>query len=327
MTTLAVLITYHDEGELLTACVASLVGQEGEPEEIVVYDDASIVPAERYVVGFDRVRVVRGEINRGPARARNELLRLSTAEYVHFHDADDRFHPEWSARVREAIERTRADMVFTEIASYRDGALICERLLDLTRLVQSSDLVDFCLGGFVLTAAGTHRRESLLAVGGFRSELWQAEDFDLHVRLASSGASHTVIHEALILRCSRPDSWSTDQLQVWRDYSRSLHLLADELPARYHQQLSECAARAGSRLYLEGDGPGARAAFRLGARLGPPRYIYQGRRYQIMARFLGPQVTEFTASLYRRLPAPLRESVARGRLRAWPRRQGSSVDH
>ncbi len=98
----AVLITYHDERELLGECLRSLIMGEDRPDEVLVHDDASAEPAVAYVPANIPVSIIRSETNLGPARARNALLRASSADYVHFHDADDLFHNDWSCRVRQA---------------------------------------------------------------------------------------------------------------------------------------------------------------------------------------------------------------------------------
>ena len=69
---LSVLITYHNEGELLTECLESLFQQEDRPDEVLIYDDASSVPAEKFVKYFP-VKIIRGEKNKGPAIGRNKL--------------------------------------------------------------------------------------------------------------------------------------------------------------------------------------------------------------------------------------------------------------
>src|SRR5205807_8952919 len=110
-----VLITYYGERELLRECLESVAQQTRLPDEILIYDDASDAPAEKYVPQGLPVTVLRGAENRGPAYGRNRLLHASTSSFVHFHDADDLFSPGWHTRVSDALDATGADAVFTEI--------------------------------------------------------------------------------------------------------------------------------------------------------------------------------------------------------------------
>jgi glycosyltransferase involved in cell wall biosynthesis len=309
--TLAVLVTYHNERHLLRECLESLVAQPQGPDEVLVYDDASCAPASDYLVPGLPVRVVRGERNVGPVHARNALLRIAQADYVHFHDADDLFRPAWCTRVRAAIDRTRADVVFTEIESRGDHGVLSSRVLGLDRLAREPDLVRFCLKGPVLIPAGTYRRSAVLAIGGYRGTLWQSEDFDFHVRIAALGVRYEVIAEPLVIVRIRAEGRHQKWLEVWASFLQSVEALADELPHQHRPDLADAAARAGSALYKLGAHAQASDAFRLAARLGPPRFDHERRLYRTLAKRLGPERVERLAHTYRGLmPRGLRAYVA-----------------
>lgn len=300
-TTLGVLITYYGERELLRECVESLLAQQDRPEEILVYDDASDAPAEDYLPPDFPGRVIRGEVNRGPCHGRNVLLRLSDSDYVHFHDADDLFHPEWCRRVRAAIEETGADTVFTEISSYQNDKLFCERVLGLDRLTAGEDLVRFCLRGSMLVPSGTYRRELALSMGGYREALWQTEDYDFHVRLAIRKPRYTILADPLVWIRIRPAGRSQNRVEVWSSAVDAVRLLADEIPAAYRPDLADAAVRAGSVLFKAGARTQARSAFELAARIGPPTFGEQRGFYRTVARLFGPEAAEWIGTCYRSL--------------------------
>jgi glycosyltransferase involved in cell wall biosynthesis len=297
--TLGVLITYFNEQELLRECLNPLLAQSQKPDEILVYDDASDFPAEDYVPKGCPVQIIRGDINQGPSHGRNVLLHASQSDYIHFHDADDLFHPDWCWRIHEAID-TRADAVFTEIASYSGEQLLCERVLGLDRLLAGEDLVRFCLRGAMLTSAGTYRRSVVQSIGGYREALWQSEDFDFHVRLAALGGRYTVIADPLIMR-ARSSGRSQNRLEVWCSAVQALDMLSSELPGQYHSDLAETATRVGSVLFKLGARAEARKAFRLADKLGPPALCGQRRLYRTLARTFGLEITERVGMLYRNM--------------------------
>src|SRR5712691_7202564 len=169
-----VLITYYGERDLLRECLESVAHQTRLPDEILIYDDASDAPAEEYVPPGLPVTVLRGTENRGPAYGRNRLLHASTSSFVHFHDADALFNPAWHACVRQKLEGTGADAVFTEIVAQSEDGTQSRRILGLQALGDGVDLVRFCINGVMLVPAGTYRREAVLAMGGYRTSLWQA---------------------------------------------------------------------------------------------------------------------------------------------------------
>jgi glycosyltransferase involved in cell wall biosynthesis len=297
---LGVLITYFNERDLLRECLESLVQAGERPEEIFVYDDASQYPAKDYVPDGIPVQIIRGETNRGPSVGRNTLMRRSQSDYIHFQDTDDLFDAAWLRRVRETIDQSRSDAVFTEISSFHSDGRRSEKILKLERIARGGDLLRFCLQGPLLPSSGTYRRETVLSIGGYNEARWQSEDFDFHVRLAQRGIRFAVIEDPLIYLRLRSDSRSQNSREVWTSTLGALEEFSRELPVMYHNELAEAAATTGSMLYRAGDSEGASRAFGLARRLGPPTYGVQFGPYRWIARHFGPEMAEEAVACYRR---------------------------
>jgi glycosyltransferase involved in cell wall biosynthesis len=304
---LAVLITYHNEAGLLRECLESVRAQTAPVDEIVVYDDASRLPAGDYVPAGMEVRVIRGASNVGPSVGRNRLLAATGCDWVHFHDSDDLFQPDWCRRIREEAA-AGADAVFTE-ASFFSAAPAAVRpcVVGLDHLSGTRDLTRFCIHHVMLTPCGAYRRTVVENVGGYREDLWQSEDYDFHIRLAASGIRYGILPEPLVLCRSRIDSRSRNEVEVQRSLVQAMERLSGELDPGYQVDLAETAARAGSRLFFLGDLNGARSAFCLARRLGPPQLLSFSPRYRTVGRILGLEAAEWMGWCYRRaLPERLR---------------------
>ena len=300
---LAVLITYYNEGVLLQECLQSLLSQEGAPDEVLVYDDASMNRADSYVPTGSRVRVVRGTRNQGVGVGRNVLLRETECDYVHFMDADDLFHRDWCRQVRSAIAGTQPDIVLTEVMSIREGKTVSERVLGIDALEGGGDLVRFGLRGSLLAPSTTFRRTLALEIGGFRPRevLSHSEDFDFHIRLAAAAQSFIVIPRALIIQRIRSGSLSADMESCWTSAVKAIELLAKSLPPQYRVDAADAAARFGSELYAIGSHSHARRAFRLARGLGPSRFLHRRRAYRMLASVVGPYATEWLAMTARQI--------------------------
>ena len=122
--TIGILIVYYNEKKLLTECLDSIFSQAVMIDEVIVYDNCSEFQAKDYIPKKYKVEIIRGAENRGPGYGRNQLLNQSKSEYVHFHDADDLFLPDWYEKIQEAIIKTRADIVLTEITSSQNNKLL-----------------------------------------------------------------------------------------------------------------------------------------------------------------------------------------------------------
>ena len=304
MPKVATLITYYNEKELLTECLNSVFAQTSPIDEVMIYDDCSSFPAKDYISPSLPVKIIYGQENCGPAFGRNELLKQTECEYVHFHDADDLFHPNWCEMVRETIDTTNADIILTEITSIREGEIISQKVLGLERLNAIGDLVKFGLMGSILPASTTFRREIGLNIGGYRTRdiLPQSEDFDFHIRLFATGASFASILEPLIIQRLRSNSHShKNSTLCWSSALTSIRLLSQELPNKYNNILAESCSRIGSILYSLDDKSQAEEAFNLAKTLGSPQFLGRSSLYKIIARISGQKIAEDVSSLYQSL--------------------------
>lgn len=192
MTTLSVIVPVHNAGPYLEKAVDSLLAERLPGLEIVVVDDGStdggVAAVERLPVKVARQR------NKGEAAARNAGVRLATAPFVTFLDADDasvpgalssrlRYleeHPEESAvgglpsRLIDESGRTAAE-VFTRMSA---GLSFPFRLNDAF----------YRSGRFfpVSCSLYLYRREVFDLHGLYDEALPVAPDCDFHFRLLKS---------------------------------------------------------------------------------------------------------------------------------------------
>ncbi|MFH1868417.1 MAG: glycosyltransferase family 2 protein, partial [Candidatus Omnitrophota bacterium] len=303
--TIGILITYHNEKGLLTECLDSIFSQTKSPDEIIVYDDCSEFPARDYIPKEHNVKLIRSPINRGPGHGRNCLLKESRCDYVHFHDADDLFNPLWCENVISAIVATGADIIFTEVSAYKDNKMVCKSVMGFEGLIgRQQDAVLFAMSNSILTISSTSRRETVLKIGGFRTQdiLSQSEDYDFHIRILVSGASYSVVMEPMLIQRLRDESHSSKNIiEAWNSAVKSIVLFSKDFPAQYHDHLPEVAAKAGSRLYSLGAYKEAKRAFSIAYSLGKPKFMYRSRLYKIVAERLGPLAAEKISLAYRML--------------------------
>jgi hypothetical protein len=220
------------------------------------------------------------------------------------------FHPAWCSQIRQAITATKAEWILTEISSYQNEQLVCERVLELKRQTNGTDLIRQAIRGAILVPAGTYLKSTIESIGGYRSDLWQSEDYDFHIRLAAAHPSVAIIDEPLVHIRLRPDSRSQKQTEVWTSAVQAIAQLSDELPSTYRLDLAEAAAKAGSMLFRNGDKAAARQAFVLAKRLGPPAYLREQEPYRFIARNFGQELAERLGALYRLcLPETLRRQM------------------
>lgn len=111
---LSVIVPVHDVQDHVGPCLESLKAQTRTDFEAIVIDDGSgdDSPARIHAAigGDPRFRVIR-QGNRGLSGARNAGLDLARGAVIGFLDGDDRFAPEFLARMTAALEESGADWV------------------------------------------------------------------------------------------------------------------------------------------------------------------------------------------------------------------------
>ena len=120
---MAVLIPCYKDGALVTEAVDSV--HEDEPFELVVIDDCS---PDEYTQSVMReleergVTVIRHEINRGVAGARNTGLRNTTAPYVFALDSDDLATPGILGRMADLLDaHPEADLAYGDYKEFGES--------------------------------------------------------------------------------------------------------------------------------------------------------------------------------------------------------------
>lgn len=201
---ISVIITYHNERDLVNRAVESVIHQDVNVTfEILLVDDASEFPPPLRDEYLTKVRVVRSDSPLYASGARNLGISESQGEYVCFLDADDTYNPGRLAS-HLAFLNVNHDLVFVagRSKSFLNG--IFEGNSNPPKEVVSSPDEDAVLPESVrhwickwypfLTSMVTVRREALLQTGGFDTSFQWGEEWDLWVRLSQLGPIGYVSH-------------------------------------------------------------------------------------------------------------------------------------
>jgi len=192
-----IVAVYNPPVTFLDECLRSVVNQTATGWQLIVSDDGSTDPQVlAYLDQFTadhahdpRVVVLRGP-NGGISAAQNRALDAVTCDYVGWLDHDDLLHPQaielFSREIAE--ESPRPLLVYSDEdkvdASGRHFELYCKPDFSPELLVAQMYLCHFT----VIDTAGVRR------VGGFRSEMDGAQDFDLVLRLLPELSADRVRH-------------------------------------------------------------------------------------------------------------------------------------
>ncbi len=178
-------VTTRNRLALLRRAIGSILGQQGVPLRVVVVDEASSDGTAEFLAEVDdpRILVLRHEVPLGPSGARNAGIAASDTEWIAVCDDDDVWSP---TKMRSQLEALAADptarwAVAGEITVDERGHVIGHRDLEADGDVLARILVSNVIPGM----SGLVFQRSLFdEVGGFDTDLWGSEDWDLEIRFA-----------------------------------------------------------------------------------------------------------------------------------------------
>ena len=185
----AVLVPCYKDGALVDQAVDSV--DEDEPYELVVIDDASpdeLTASVMRKLEARGITVLRHEVNRGVAGARNTGLRATTAPYVFSLDADDLVMPGTLGRMADLLDANPdAELAYGDYKEFgeSDAVRVVPLSLDPFRLLYTNEYPQTAL----------FRRTLLDSIGGWdehRMSRFSYEDWALWLTLASRGT--TAVH-------------------------------------------------------------------------------------------------------------------------------------
>lgn len=198
----SVVIATHNRSDMLRTCLRGVLAQEDVELEVIVVDDGSTDGTAAMVadLGDPRLRVIRHEQPHGVAVSRNAGIASASGSWIAFTDDDDLWAP---SKLREQVllgEATGAVMVYCGAVVFRDDseAVSPDRPVPSPTLARNMLLRGNPLPGGASTQLA--RREVLLAVGGFDTQLHHLADWDLWIRLSAAGSLAAVAEPLVAYR-------------------------------------------------------------------------------------------------------------------------------
>ncbi len=210
MTSCSLLIPCYNAAHYLPRLWETVRSQTVPFDEIICYDDGSTDNTAEIASNLG-AKVIRGEVCRGAAFARNQLALAATTPWIHFHDADDTLHPEFLAHTKARIQPD-IDVIVCN-ADWIDE--VTQQLL-IPRRYNPQDLEENALAATLTNPIGVisclYRKESFLWIEGFNQSLQCWEDADLHIRFAAAGVKFSVVEAVLAYSLRHDRGLSRNQL-------------------------------------------------------------------------------------------------------------------
>lgn len=242
MVRLSVVMAVYNGANELAATLDSIFAQSESDFELIVVDDGSTDATASLLASYSdpRLRVIT-QANSGLTRALLRGCSEARAEFIARHDCGDRSHPE---RFRKQLAMFAEDVVLVSCATGYEGPggeplyVARANAEAVERSLRSDDVHH--IRGLTHHGSAMFRRDAYRAAGGYRPELYFAQDLDLWVRLAARGRI-AIVDE--VLYTARVDVTAISSIHRPEQIETAKLILAmrDE-PARTAELLARAAA-------------------------------------------------------------------------------------
>ena len=199
----SVIIANHNGEKFIADAIRFACRQTLRNIEIIVSDDASTDSSVAIVEGLiaedPRIRLIKSDVNGGPAAARNRALGVARGEWISILDGDDLMHPSRLQSIIEEAVKSQADIVADDLLLFDAGRQASPRTLFSNRWARSPQWIS--PEEYVLTnnpygrgpALGYLKpviRSAIISQHRLRYDerMTIAEDYDFVFRLLMAGA-------------------------------------------------------------------------------------------------------------------------------------------
>jgi len=227
-----VMPVYNGESYLCEA-IESVLGQTFENFEFLIINDGSTDSSEEIIRSYpdERIQLIQ-QCNRGLVESLNRGLQSARGTYIARMDADDISDPSrLEQEIKLFLSHPSLSVVGTSIKRIDPGGRFLKvdyYLANDAEIRQEMLLHNPFAHGSVMM-----RRDFALQAGGYRSEYWPAEDYDLWRRMAGFGELANILEPLYLYR---ENSNGTTSLHLSRQMDMttriSNELLASPAPLR-----------------------------------------------------------------------------------------------
>lgn len=144
---ISLIIPVYNAEKFLDESLNCVINQTYENLEIILVNDGSTDKSleimQRFAKNDSRIVII-NQKNTGQARARNNAVKKSKAEYISFMDADDIIDENYVSEMKMAMDKTKSDIVMSAISSF-EGELDRKKLTkyDTNRVEIVHDPLEF----------------------------------------------------------------------------------------------------------------------------------------------------------------------------------------
>ena len=237
------IVTTYNRPQMVQRAIQSGLAQTYDPLEIIIVEDGSCCGVEGWLdtQGLSQIRYIRHEENQGLPAARNTGLNNSNGKYIAYLDDDDEWKPEKIQKQIELAERLDSDYAIIycglEVKD-QDGRIVALNMPRLKGTIRD-EIVKKGLN--TIPSSFLFRKETLMNIAGFDTDLYTGIDHDIWMKLSKYGYKTDYVNEPLVIHTQH------DELQMTSNVPRRISGIEEYLNKWRPDILSWFGPKAGEK--------------------------------------------------------------------------------
>jgi glycosyltransferase involved in cell wall biosynthesis len=188
---ISIVMALRNKESTIKRAINSVLNQTVRDFELIIVDGSTDHSTEIVRAIDDKRIVLIPEIGKGVGAARNQGIEKTTSDLVAFLDADDEYLPNYlETAIKMSEDYPQASAFFQRFEVVERNGIRADPYVRKSDRVQRDGIVHryfrtISEGGVPMTTSSVVvSRELLLALGGFKTNVWYGEDTDLWGRIA-----------------------------------------------------------------------------------------------------------------------------------------------
>lgn len=228
---ISLLVPCFNASKYINNFIDHLVKADLKFDEVIFYNDGS-TDDTLALLKSSGFKYLTSDTNSGPGYARNRLAAAATCDYIHFHDIDDRFNPDFISIINKYLSASPDIIVGNaDWVDEQTGKTIIQWRYDADEA--NKDALAYFISHPLGIINTVYKKDSFFSAGGFNEKIKCWEDSDLHTKLAGRGYKFVFTGSVLAYSIRHNKGISNNQDWCWQCRLKFLEQYLAAYPSEY----------------------------------------------------------------------------------------------
>ncbi len=189
----SVIVNYHNGEKYLEDCIKSIVNQDYEDIEIILWDNASTDNSKKIVEKFNntKIKYFRNPIKENLYKARNKAIKESSGDLIAFLDCDDWWEKNYLSSREKFFNNSKIDFFYSNTNVFFERKKR-NKLYRKFKLPSGNIFSSLSKDYFIIISGTIFRRGIFLKFGNFNEGYNIIGDYDFIMKISKDCNAHAI---------------------------------------------------------------------------------------------------------------------------------------